>query len=110
VIPIHSQARDSLEDMLAFEEAKAMTHYNKPQGGEAVLYAELSEKRQRLGEMHPAAASSLASGSMAAAAAISGAGEFLLSKKCYFCSASILFWDGSALIGKKNYLCSASIL
>jgi hypothetical protein len=54
VTPIHAQARESPEEMLAYEEAKAMVHYNKPHGIDAVFYADLSEKRHRLSEFSPA--------------------------------------------------------
>ena len=64
VIPIHNQARESLDEMVAFEEAKAMVHYNKPQGQDAVYYAELSEKRHRLSEFHPSNHQSLGQGSI----------------------------------------------
>ena len=51
-MPIHSQPRETIEEIAAYEEAKAMTHYNKPQGLDAVLYSEQAEKRQRLSEFH----------------------------------------------------------
>ncbi len=51
-MPIHAQPRETIEEIAAYEEAKAMTHYNKPQGLDAVLYSELAEKRQRLSEFH----------------------------------------------------------
>lgn len=35
------------------QEAKAMSHYNKPQGLEAALHAELSAKRQKLSDNQP---------------------------------------------------------
>jgi hypothetical protein len=51
-----------------------MTHYNKPQGLESVLYSELSEKRQRLSEFHPANMQMANSGSMSSSSGIPGAG------------------------------------
>ena len=72
MVPIHLQARESPEEMLAYEEAKAMVHYNKPHGLEAVFFAELAEKRQRLSEFHPSSNLQLLNSGAMASSSLAG--------------------------------------
>jgi hypothetical protein len=74
VLPIQSQPRDSIDEVTAYDEAKAMAHYNKPQGIESLLFAELSEKRQRMSEFNPTNIATLNSSSMSNSG-LSGTGK-----------------------------------
>ncbi|TRY69091.1 hypothetical protein TCAL_09346 [Tigriopus californicus] len=50
LMSIHRQPKDTIEDMLQYERIKALNHYNRPQGLEAVLQKELMLKRKRHSE------------------------------------------------------------
>lgn len=50
MVSIHTQPKDTPEEQQAYEKVKALVHYNKPQGIEAVLHAEQTEKRVRASE------------------------------------------------------------
>ncbi len=67
---IHAQPKETPEESAAYEEIRALNHYNKPHGAEALLYHRLMEKRQRAAA---AAATGHLSTTAAAAAAASTA-------------------------------------
>lgn len=48
---IHSQLKTSLEDVLAYDKIKALNHYQRPQGLEAVLHHAFLERRAKLGKL-----------------------------------------------------------
>lgn len=50
LMSIHRQPKDTIEDMLHYDKIKALNHYNRPQGLEAVLQKELMLKRKRHSE------------------------------------------------------------
>ena len=64
LMSIHRQPKETLEDRLAYKQLKALNHYNRPSGTEAVFHAKLMERRIRLSEantaMMPPASTSLA--------------------------------------------------
>jgi len=47
---IHAQIKTSLEDITTYEKIKALNHYQRPQGLEAVLHHAFLERRFKLGE------------------------------------------------------------
>jgi len=47
---IHSQLKTTLEDVLTYDKIKALNHYQRPQGLEAVLHHAFLERRAKLGE------------------------------------------------------------
>jgi KAT8 regulatory NSL complex subunit 2 len=47
LMSVHSQPKETSEEVASYEAVRALNHYNKPQGLEAVLYQMLMEKRQR---------------------------------------------------------------
>ena len=50
LMPIHMQPRETPSEQAAFEEFKSLAHYHLPHGVEAVLQAQLMEKRIRASE------------------------------------------------------------
>ena len=46
---IHSQLKTTLEDVLTYDKIKALNHYQRPQGLEAVLHHAFLERRAKLG-------------------------------------------------------------
>ena len=65
MISIQRQPKDSTEDKVAYEQLKALNHYNKPAGVEAVLHAKLMERRIRLSEANSSLMSTTVPGSLA---------------------------------------------
>lgn len=61
LMSIHSQPKDTAEEVAAYEAIKALNHYNRPQGVEAVLQAQLLEKRHRAAAATGGAVSVMAS-------------------------------------------------
>ena len=49
LMSVHRQPKQDPGEMAAYEKLKALNHYSKPQGVEAVLQAQLMEKRTRAG-------------------------------------------------------------
>merc|ERR1719367_338626 len=47
LMSIQAQPKDSPEEVAAYDAVRALNHYNKPQGAEAVLHSMLMEKRHR---------------------------------------------------------------
>lgn len=50
LMSIHKQPKETLEDKAAYDELKALNHYNKPAGIESLLHSKLMERRIRLSE------------------------------------------------------------
>ncbi len=50
LMSVHSQPKDSPSEARAYAQLRALGHYNRPQGMEAVLQAQLMEKRVRASE------------------------------------------------------------
>ena len=48
---IHAQPKETLAEQAAYDDIRALAHYNRPQGLEAVLQADLMERRNRLSEV-----------------------------------------------------------
>jgi len=69
---IHSQLKTSLEDVLTYDKIKALNHYQRPQGLEAVLHHAFLERRAKLGEPSGASTSGNAGGSNTSSAPPSG--------------------------------------
>lgn len=62
---IQRQPKETLEDKVAYEQLKALNHYNKPAGMEAFLHAKLTERRIRLSEANNSLVPSTVPGSLA---------------------------------------------
>jgi len=65
LMSIQRQPKDTLEDKIAYEQLKALNHYNKPAGMEAFLHTKLMERRIRLSEANNSLIQSTISGSLA---------------------------------------------
>ena len=50
LLSIHTQPKDTPDEQAAYDKLKSLMHYNKPQGLEAVMHAQLMEKRIRASE------------------------------------------------------------
>jgi KAT8 regulatory NSL complex subunit 2 len=50
LMSIQRQPNEGLEDRIAYDQLKALNHYNRPSGNEAVLHGKLMERRVRLSE------------------------------------------------------------
>jgi len=65
LMSIQRQPKETIDDKIAYEQLKALNHYNKPAGMEAFLHAKLMERRIRLSEANNSLVPSTIPGSLA---------------------------------------------